>query len=219
MRILLLEDDPEQNRILKEFLTQKQFVVDSYLDGKSVLENLDRPWELYILDLNVPFINGLELLEEIRRIDRKTPAIIISSENDIDTVLKSFERGCNDFLRKPFDPRELLARIASHTQNRPSCFLIDEHYRFDLGAKLLFCEEDIIPLTKKELRLLEILALHEGRVASLEEITNHVWGYYQEVDGTSLRGLVSRLRKKLPAGVIKNHTDVGYQLEGRVERP
>ena len=199
MKILLLEDDVALNRAIKKVIEIDKHTAVAYLDGQDVLDNLDKQYDLYILDINVPNINGLELLSLIYKKDNTAKVIIISSNADINSLQKAYALGCVDYLKKPFHLEEL--RIKINKLNIPQTNL--------LANIKLKNENDV--LTKKERNLLTLLVLHANTTVTYAMIDEQV---YQDnsmsMDG--LRALVRRLRVKLADDVIQNVLEEGYKI-------
>lgn len=197
MKILLLEDDVALNRAIKKVTQIDKHITSSYLDGQDVLDNLDEYFDLYILDINVPNINGLELLDLILTKDTNSKVIIISSNTDIISLQKAYKLGCVDYLKKPFHLEEL--RIKIDKFNIP----VD-----DLSLTIKLKNEDAT-LTKKEKELLHLLLNNKEKVVTYSMIEDSVYkDKSMSMDG--LRALVRRLRVKIADDTIQNVLEEGY---------
>lgn len=196
MKILLLEDDVALNKIIKKITEIDRHTTTSYLDGQDVFNNLNDNYDLYILDINVPNINGLELLNLIYKKDNTSKVIIISSNTDIDSIQKAYKFGCIDFLKKPFHLEEL--RIKINKLNT----------EYDLLSKIKI-KDEANNLTKKEKALLNLLLQNKEQIVTYATIEANVYK-----DGLmsmdSLRALVRRLRLKLADDIIHNALEEGY---------
>lgn len=196
MKILLLEDDVALNKIIKKITEIDRHTTTSYLDGQDVFNNLNDNYDLYILDINVPNINGLELLNLIYKKDNTSKVIIISSNTDIDSIQKAYKFGCIDFLKKPFHLEEL--RIKINKLNT----------EYDLLSKIKI-KDEANNLTKKEKALLNLLLQNKEQIVTYATIEANVYK-----DGLmsmdSLRALVRRLRLKLEDDIIHNALEEGY---------
>lgn len=200
MKILLLEDDAALNRAIKKVLElDSNNKVESFLDGKAVLNVLDYPYDLYIMDVNVPQINGLDLLRVIHDENNLAKVIIISSNADLNTLQEAYALGCVDYIKKPFHLDELRIKIDKLKIPR-------KHLSSHIKLK-----NDTDTLTKKERDLLNLLLENQDAVVTYEMIEEHVYrDKTMSMDG--LRALVRRLRSKLADDIIKNVLDEGYSV-------
>ncbi len=200
MRILLLEDDIALNKAIKKVLELDHHHVESFIDGKEIIAYLDRKYDLYILDINVPHISGLELLEIIMRHDRRSKVIMISSNTDIDSLKTAYSHGCVDYLKKPFYIEEL--RVKIDRLQIPKEDLLS-------NVKL---KEDDISLGKEEKRLLFLLLDNQEYIVSYRMIEDFVYEN-SRVSRNTLERLVAQLKEKLSDEVtIRNIVDEGYSL-------
>lgn len=211
MRVLLLEDNQNLIELILETLEDSCYTIDVYTDGKKALENIFNGYDCFILDINVPSVDGLTLLKEIRSLDTKTPAIIISSNIDKETVEKAYVQGCHDYLKKPFYMYELEKKLEFLCRPKERVVLVDG-FVFDLKLGKLFDNQGAeVSLTKKEILLMELLSSKENQYVSFSEIEIHVW----QGDLTStenIRTLIKRIRKKLPHDAILSKPGIGYSL-------
>lgn len=204
MKILLLEDNIALNRAIKKVTELDNHTTISYLDGQDVLDNIDDVCDLYILDINVPNINGLELLDIIYTKNNKAKVIIISSNIDIHSIYKAYKLGCMDYLKKPFHVEEL--RIKIDKLNLPASDLLS-------GVKL---KEGSL-LTKKEKEFLRILLENVNSTVTYEMIEDSAYkGSTMSMD--SLRALVRRVRLKLVDDIIQNILEEGYLISDNLEK-
>jgi len=196
MKILLLEDDAALNRAITKVTNLDGHTTTSYTDGQSVLDNLETYYDLYILDINVPNIDGLELLKMIYEQDSTSKVIIISANTDINSLKKAYSFGCLDYLKKPFHLEELRIKITK----------IDTVQQDILSDIQL--EKDKT-LTKKEKLLIELLLSNKAKTVNYEMIEDHI---YRDKSMTmdSLRSLIRRLKSKLKQPKIENVLDEGY---------
>ncbi len=216
MKILLLEDDFSLREIIKDELIRLGYSVYDFADGESAMNSLlNVTYDLFLLDINVPGIDGYEFLKEIREGGNKSPTIFISSYTDIDHLTKGYEYGCDDYIRKPFSLKELEIRIKHQLRKnvintKEKILVLANGYKFDTDSNTLWHEEIPVKLNHKERQLVEFLIKNRGRTVSKEEIAGYVWDDYIEMN--SLRVLISKLRKKLKATLIENIKGVGYQI-------
>ncbi len=199
MKILLLEDNISLNKAIVKVLQLDKNSVTSYLDGQEVLNNLHIHYDLYILDINVPHISGLELLDIIYKKDNKASVIIISSNNDVESLQKAYKLGCIDYLNKPFHLEELKIKI---DKIKPA----KENY-----LSVIQLKDKDITLTKNEKAFLSLLLKNKGLVVTYKMIEEYVYeDKSMSMDG--LRALVKRVRLKLAQDIIENVLEEGYIL-------
>ncbi len=199
MKILLLEDNIALNRAIVKILKLDNHEVTSYINGQDVLENLTEKYDLYIFDINVPSIGGLELLELIHTNDKSSKVIITSANSDVDSLKKAYALGCMDYLNKPFHLEELRIKIARVNVSNKS----------DLSEIKLKNSNDAF--TKKEKDFLLLLLENNTFVVSYKMIETGVYkNKPMSMDG--LRALVKRLRLKLADDIIENVLEEGYLI-------
>ncbi|MGA1933115.1 response regulator transcription factor [Arcobacter sp. YIC-464] len=218
MKILLLEDDHNLNKIIKVSLEKKGFFIDSFIDGyKAVDKILNDSYDLYILDVNVLGFDGHKTLEFIRQKDINTPVIMISAKIDIENIKKSYNLGCNDYIKKPFDFEELYLRIEYHLSHlnleKNSELLKDlgNNFSFDLIEQRLYKHKHEIDLTTKEKLLLTLFSKNINKTVTNEMIHEYVWSSRQ-MQTVSMRSVIHKLKQKLKSGMIINLRGVGYKL-------
>ncbi len=210
MKILLLEDNYSLAEIIKEMLEEKFFKVDFFDEGNAVLDNFMKGYDCFVLDINVPNLDGLSLLKTIREYTQNTPIIIISSNITLDTVTNAYRKGCNDFLKKPFYIYELEAKIDLICK-KDNILKFKDGFFFDINLELLFNKEkEEIHLTHKEKLFFLLSSKYPNQSISLETIEQYVWeGEITSI--MSIRSLIKRLRIKLPKGTIET-TTYGYKV-------
>lgn len=215
MKILLLEDDPILSEIIEEFLVEHDLHVKLFYDGKTALDAIfEHKFDLLLLDINVPSLNGFELLKEIKNAHISTPVIFITSLDQISDVKKGFALGAEDYLKKPFDLEELLVRI----ERTKKLHNIDTNERITLTNDLFFdpSHYEIITsktsykLRKKEAQLLEYFLKHKNRVLSFEEIIEEVWRFEEVPTYATVRTYIKNLRSYGLEALIENTKGVGY---------
>ena len=199
MNILLLEDDIALNKAIKRVLELDHHIVQTFIDGQILLDTLDQSYDLYILDINVPHISGLELLDIILKYNHQAKVIMISSNTDVQSLQTAYDIGCVDYLKKPFHIAELRAKINRLKISR-------EHLHSGITLK-----PDTESLAKKERRLLNLLLDYLGLVVSYEMIQSYVYEN-KPMSMDALRALVRRLRSKLDNDIIENVIDEGYTI-------
>ncbi len=203
MKILLLEDNLALNKAIKKVIELDSHIAVSYVDSQDVLENIDDQYDLYILDINVPNINGLELLDMIYTKNNKSKIIIISSNIDMFSIHKAYKLGCMDYLKKPFHVEEL--RIKIDKLNLPSSNILS-------SVKL----KDNSSLTKKEKDLLLLLLNNVNTIVTYSMIEDSVYKD-RTMSLNSLRALVRRLRLKLVDDIIQNVLEEGYLMSDNMK--
>jgi two-component system OmpR family response regulator len=210
MKILLLEDNDRLNNSIVKRLELKGYKIDSFTDGHEALDNIFDGYDCFILDINVPSIDGINILKEIREHDKSIPILIISSHIDLDTIKNAYGYGCNDYLKKPFFIDELEVKIEKLCQLDNESVVLDDGFTYDMEKRELY-KNELIKLTKKETLLLHQLITHKNKVLSYDHILNYVWeGDIATTD--SIRTLVMRLRKKIPQNSLETIVDFGYKF-------
>lgn len=211
MKILVLEDNESLQELIKEELEEKGYLVTCFSDGMEALSHCLDGFDCFILDINVPNIDGLTLLKEIKQRDKTTPAIIISANFELENVKKAYSNGCNDFLRKPFYMYELETKIKQFCHIEEVKKLAN-NFTYNIKSETLFdVLNKSIKLTKKERLFLALLIKNENKITSLENIEDYVWEG-ELTTSTSLRSMVKRFRTKFPEGMIISH-HFGYEIK------
>ena len=217
MRILVIEDEPRILGFLKVGLEAEGFAVDGAEDGVSGLTlALREPYELVVLDLQLPRLDGLSLLDELHRNRPELPVLILSARNDLPTKLRSFDLGANDYLSKPFSFDELIARVRVHLRHGASedgSSVRVGGLELDVARRQARVEDRVTDLSDREFRLLYHLVAHAGEVVSRERLLSEVWGYSFDPGSNVVDVCIRRLRKKLgPASPIETVRHAGYRL-------
>lgn len=179
MKLLLVEDEKKLSDALIKGLKSAGYAVDAAYDGKEALEQLAaNEYDLLILDLQLPKVDGFEVLRELRKNDPKTKVLILSARGGIEDRVHGLDEGANDYLTKPFDLRELKARIRNLLRmefvSRPS-ILTFRDLTLDTRSKIVRYKEKTIPLTRKEYGILEYMMIHPTVTVSAEMLMEHVW--------------------------------------------
>ncbi len=214
MKIFILEDDYVLNQSIKESLELEGYIVDSFYDGEEALDNILNFYDLYILDINVPFTQGTEILEYIKENNINSKVLMISSILDINKIKESYKKGCYDYIKKPFDVCELLLKVNSFLDLDTSLskVVLSKNAYFSLKTSELYIDNKLCKLTKNEEILLKLLIENINQVVSLYQIETHIYGS-QEKSYEATRSMIKRLRKKLPEGILKNNYEKGYFIE------
>lgn len=160
----------------------------------------------------MPNVGGFEISKKIKQISGTSPIIVISAEDNIDVILKAYNLGCQDYIKKPFHVKELLAKVSLIMQSKPSTKVkLSEKCFYDTKSKVLTFNETIIPLTQKETSMLHLLVVNLGMTVPHEDAEKFIWG--DHIGNGYVRQLISKLRKKIPCVQIYNHSGNGYRLE------
>lgn len=209
MKILLLEDNKRLNETIVKRLESKGFEVHSFEDGQEAYDAIDNGYTCFVLDINVPSLDGTELLKKIREYNLDTPVIIISSTVEIDVIKTAYGYGCNDYLKKPFFIDELEIKIEKLCHFDKDIIEISNKCKFNFKDSILETDGESEHLSRKERLLLNLLLAQRGKVVSFDTIQAIVWeGNFASID--SIRSLVRRLRKKISMDFIETSVDVGY---------
>ena len=214
MKVLIIEDDAQLNIAISEFCKLKAFDIVSVKDGLKALDQIDNEhFDLYIIDINIPRISGLDLLKHIRKTDLDTPVIIITASLEIKNFSTAFENGCSEYIKKPFHLKELDIRINNLLAlNQPVTMIVNDELAYDLSREEFYYQNKPIRLRYKEKRFCAILMKHINTVVSNEMIYDYVWeGEIKET--YPLRQLLVELRKKLPFDIIQTKIREGYIIE------
>jgi len=216
MKILLLEDEMMLCDAISEYLLASGHRVVTFLDGADALEQLKREtFDLLILDINVPGIDGLDLLEQLHALKIRPPAIYISALVDIEGISRAYDLGCYDYLKKPFHLKELSLRIDKVMQN---CIIPQSHtrlsksYAYDASTSTLLCDNNAQPLSKRQLQIIDLLSRNRGRVVDFDQFRTYIWDE-EYVDNATIRAEVSRLKKGLKEDFIQNIRALGYMID------
>ncbi|MGA1931728.1 response regulator transcription factor [Arcobacter sp. YIC-464] len=217
MKILLLEDDFVLNEIIEEFLEEQGYEVTVCFDGESAQELLySKTFDLLLLDVNVPNINGFTLLKELREKEIKTPAIFITSANLLEDMEEGFRSGCDDYIKKPFELKELNLRIENqkrlHNISSSNIIKIDENILLDSSELKIINHGKEKHLAKKEFEVLSYLIKNHMRHVSIEELCNNIWIYEEIPSDSTIRTYIKNIRKYIGEEYISNTRGIGYRF-------
>jgi two-component system copper resistance phosphate regulon response regulator CusR len=221
MKILLVEDEPKLNEFVKKGLEQNGYVVDSVANGSDALQLVaTEPYDLVILDLMLPGQSGFDVLDNLKRFDIQTPVMIMSALNSSDRVIEGLDKGAVDYVKKPFDFGEFLARIRAVTRKGNARnftkYKVGE-LEMDLLARKVTSKQSEIALTRREFSILELLVTNCNRVISKTELAEKVWEVNFDMGSNVIEVHLSQLRKKLGgADLILTKVGVGYYIEGEL---
>lgn len=225
MHILIAEDEVALCEALKQILEKEGYFVDTVYNGRDAVDYPKQfKYDLIILDVMLPYINGFEVVSMLRKNKQSTPVLMLSARNSVADKVAGLNAGADDYLTKPFDKGELLARINALAR-RVGSVAIDEltfkDLRLNLDSAELFCEERSVQLSKKEFEVAKIFLSSPKMTITKENIIIKVWGIESDATDNNVEAYISFLRKKLrylnSAVSIKNIQKIGYRLE--VEAP
>ena len=224
MHLLVVEDERALCKTIVRSLQRLAYSVDFCFDGKRALELLEtEQYDLVVLDLNLPKVDGLSVLKQLRRTDRDTRVLILSARSEVADKVEGLDSGANDYLSKPFHLAELEARIRSLTLRQftqQDVMLTCGTITFDTRSRTAKAGDAELSLTRKETGILEYLMANQGRPVSQEELIDHVWDNSVDVFSNYIRVHISALRKKLRAALaydpIRNKIGEGYILEEEI---
>jgi two-component system OmpR family response regulator len=223
IKILLAEDDSNLGNLLKNYLTAKSYETVLFIDGKLALEAFSNEhFNLCILDIMMPEMDGLTLAREIRKINPEMPIIFLTAKSQKEDILEGFKAGADDYITKPFSMEELLYRIqailkrtaGSHALKKQNLYVIGK-YTFNSLKQLLLYEDQSIKLTTKESELLELLCRHGREILERNFALKSIWTDDNYFNARSMDVYITRLRKYLkkdPSVKILNVHGRGYKL-------
>lgn len=223
MRILVVEDDPDLSRQLKEALVDVGYAVDVAGDGEEGHHLGDtEPYDAVVLDLGLPIIDGVSVLQKWRSDGKKFPVLILTARDQWSEKVAGFDAGADDYLTKPFHTEELMARLrallrraAGHTTDT-----IDiGELSVDNRSARAFVNGMAVKLTSHEFRLLSYMATHRGRVISRTELVEHIYDQDFDRDSNTIEVFVGRLRRKIGTDRIETVRGLGYRLTDPDEAP
>lgn len=219
MKILLLEDDIILNELVEEFLVSLGYTVSCEYDGIEALDTIyANSFDILLLDVGIPSLNGFELLAELRVNKNKLPTIFITSLNDIKSLEKAFNIGCDDYIKKPFNLKELEIRI-NHLKNSKQIDMqetikINHKFKYDFRNCSILQDDKKIRISQKESKILEYFIKNKNRTISFEEFTSNIWEYDNTPSNATVRTYIKNLRKLLDKNIIITTKGLGYKFEG-----
>ncbi|MGB9694630.1 MAG: response regulator transcription factor [Caldisericaceae bacterium] len=220
MRILIVEDEQSLSNAIREGLEDNLFVVDQAFDGRDALSKIEveQAYDLIILDIMIPRIDGVRLLSEIRKRNYKMPVLMLTAKNSVDDKIQTLNLGADDYLTKPFDFRELLARVHAllrrEKDTKTTIIKIDD-IKINTSTNIVTSKDVVVELTKKEYQILVYLAINKGRIVTKEELENHLWDENASLWSDTIRTHIKNLRRKIDKGreIIKTIKGIGYEIE------
>ena len=223
MKVLLVEDNIQLNKALTTLLKRNSYIVDSALDGEEALLYLkEYQYDVVILDIMLPKVDGLEVLRRTRKEGNQTPIILLTAKSTVEDKITGLDLGADDYLPKPFNTDELLARIRALSRRKQQEYVEKKEIKYgdlliDESNFLVKCGNKTIDLSNKEMQILLLLAKNNGSVVSLETITKTAWDLEAYSTSENVWVFISYLRKKLESigskVKIKSIRYQGYYLE------
>lgn len=219
MRVLVVEDEVSLQKALCNGLKKYGYAVDSANDGKQALELIDiYPYDVIVLDLNLPKMNGMLVLREVRKTNMSLRVLILSARSEVEDKISGLDAGANDYLSKPFHINELEARIRALLRRefiQKDTVLTHGNVKIDTALKRVSVNDRKVEFTKKEFAILEYLFMNKDRIVSAEELIEHIWDSEVGLFSNSFKVHINSLKKKLAEYIgdkelIKNTRGVGY---------
>jgi DNA-binding response OmpR family regulator len=220
MKILFAEDNEDLNNAVVKGLNARNYITDSVFDGNEALSKASyNDYDVIILDLNLPFMDGMEVAQEIRKNNSKVPLIALTARDNIKDKLKGFEYGFDDYITKPFEFEELVARVeALIRRSMPNNELILQcgNLLLDPDKRILTDGNTELELTKIEFSILEYLLRKKGMVVGNAELIEHIWSEEKDLIDPPIRSHIKNLRRKINDNdfqIIKTIPGVGYKID------
>lgn len=223
MRLLLAEDELSLSKAIVTILKKNNYTVDAAFDGVEALEYLEaNEYDGVILDVMMPRMDGISVLQQIRKAGNHVPVIILTAKADVDDKVLGLDSGANDYLTKPFAAKELLARIRAMTRNNMATVQSDSKLHFgnitlDCATFELSSSSNSFTLANKEFQMIELLMRNPRQIISAEQFMDKIWGFEANTESNVVWTYISYLRKKLVAlkanVEIRARRGAGYSLE------
>ena len=218
MKILVVEDERDLNRIITKHLKKNNYSVDSCFDGQEALDFISySEYDLIITDIMMPNVDGYEFIDKLRANKNNTPVIMLTAKDTLEDKIMGLDSGADDYIVKPFEFDELLARIRvlmRRNYGLATNIIQIEEITLDLAKKQVAKSGEIIDLTGKEYEVLEYLMKNKGSILSRDQILNHVWDYEYEGASNIVDVIIKNIRKKLDRGegntIIYTKRGLGY---------
>ena len=222
MKVLIVEDEIRLADALGQIMKEQNYHTDIVNDGTDGLYyGLSNEYDVIILDVMLPGMNGFQIVQKLRESRIKTPVLLLTARDDTSDKVKGLDKGAADYLTKPFIPEELLARIRALSRRQGDVFLDEMVFgdlSLDLSSNDLCCREKSIHLAFKEFEVLKLLMSNSGKIISKDTLIARVWGNDSDAEDNNVEAYISFLRKKLSfvGSQVEINTirKVGYRLEG-----
>lgn len=221
MKILLVEDEKYLSKALKTILTHNNYSVDQAFDGEEALDFIDiNTYDCIILDIMLPKVDGITILRTVRKSGNLVPILMLTAKNEIEDKVKGLDYGADDYLTKPFDTNELLARLRAITRRKIERTENNLKYgdlELDCYTYELICNDNKVSLTSKEYQMMDYFLRNPNEIISATKFLDSIWDEDSDVDITSIWTYISYLRRKLKQidskAEIKAIRNIGYKLE------
>jgi len=217
MRVLLIEDDRMIGSAMQQALKDAAYAVDWVSDGETAIHAAENEsYELAVLDLGLPKADGREVLQRLRTLGRSLPVIIVTARDGIDDRIDGLDLGADDYLVKPFEIRELLARMRAVLRREGSGSpprLSNGRLSLDLATREASFLGESVLLTAREFALLQALLARPGTILSRSELERQIYGWNEEVESNAIEYLIHTIRRKLGAAAIRNVRGVGWMAD------
>ncbi|MBV9834410.1 MAG: response regulator transcription factor [Alphaproteobacteria bacterium] len=216
MRALLIEDDRMIGRAIEHALRDAAYAVDWVRDGEAAIESIAADaYDIALLDLGIPKLDGLAVLQQIRKRQERLPVIIITARDGVDDRIRGLDFGADDYIVKPFEIRELLARMRAVTRRQGSgapAILTNGLVSLDPATHEARTAHGACELTAREFALLQALLARPGSILSRVDLERHIYGWNEEVDSNAVEFLIHGVRRKLGAELIRNVRGAGWMV-------
>jgi len=216
MRVLLVEDDPMIGSVVQQELRDASYAVDWVIDGAAALTTLEAlSYSLVLLDLGLPRTDGMAVLRAMRAARNDVPVLVLTARDATEDLVAALDGGADDYLVKPFQMSELLARMRAlvrRKENTVGPSLSNGVVALDPATHEASVEGKVVRLTAREFSLLQALLVRPGAILSRSELENRIYGWNEEVESNAVEFLIHALRKKLGSDTIKNVRGVGWMV-------
>ncbi|MFK5893361.1 MAG: response regulator transcription factor [Pseudomonadota bacterium] len=217
MRILLAEDDSSLGDGIEHAMVQAGLTIDRVSDGESAQIALNNDeFDLLILDLGLPKKDGIEVLKYTRKIKNNIPILVLTARDSTEDKIIGLDSGADDYMTKPFDREELLARVRAllrRHSGRTTEKLLHQEIEIDIAARQVYYQKQAITLSRREYALLTQLLQNSGRVLTREQLETSIYGWNDDVESNALEVHIHHLRKKFYSSLIKTIRGIGYMVE------
>ncbi|BBP98134.1 DNA-binding response regulator [Burkholderia sp. SFA1] len=216
MRVLLVEDDRMIGESVRDTLRERSYAVDWVCEGKLALTSIaTHIYDAILLDLGLPGTDGIDVLRAIRRIENPVPIIIITARDSIEDRIRGLDEGADDYLIKPFDLAELLARMRAIMRRRggqAAPVLTNGVLSLDPATREASSDGAVVRLSSREFALMQALMIRPGAILSRADLEDRIYGWNEEVESNAVEFIIHSLRKKLGASAIRNVRGVGWMV-------
>lgn len=212
-KILIVEDEKNILKLIQDTLSLANYEFDCSFDGEDALKNInENTYDLILLDIMLPKLDGFQIVEQME--DKDIPIIFLSAKNDVSTIVKGLKSGGKDYITKPFEPLELLARIELRMENKKEKEYNFKNIKINEEARTVYKNEEIVYLAPKEYELFILLIKNQNRVLTRDEILNKVWDINAQIETRTVDYHIQQLRKKLDLKEnIVTVNKIGYILK------